>query len=374
MFDTLGNFVAYDLFGLVEGTKLATAVQFFVMDVTKILVLVTIIMFTISLLRSKINNDKIKAYIEGKPKWMAYLLAVCLGAITPFCSCSSIPLFIGFIEAGIPFGIVMAFLITSPMINEVAVPILGMSVGWDITIAYVFTGMLVGILGGLFLEKIGMAKYVEEHVYKKGKKEATSCGCSSKAKETTCCTEKLEEKSSCCSKQEEPKTSCCSSKSQEQGSCCASKEPAKTSCCSKAKSERAKAVKFAYDYTKDTMLKITPYILIGIGIGAWIHGYVPQEFFVEHVGKDNLFAVPLAVLFGIPLYTDAVGVIPVAEVLLAKAVPVGTVMAMMMSVVALSLPELIILRRVLKLRLILTFVLTMFVAFNIVGYTFNMIF
>jgi uncharacterized membrane protein YraQ (UPF0718 family) len=283
---------------------------------------------------------------------MAYLLAVCLGAITPFCSCSSIPLFIGFIEAGIPFGIVMAFLITSPMINEVAVPILGMSVGWDITIAYVFTGMLVGILGGLFLEKIGMAKYVEEHVYKKGKKESTSCGCSAKSKETTCCSEKVEEKSTCCSKDEKPKTSCCSKK----------------------QTERSKAFKFAYDYTKDTMLKITPYILIGIGIGAWIHGYVPQEFFVEHVGKDNLFAVPLAVLFGIPLYTDAVGVIPVAEVLLAKAVPVGTVMAMMMSVVALSLPELIILRRVLKLRLILTFVLTMFVAFNIVGYAFNMIF
>lgn len=352
MFEAFGNLIAYDVLGLVEGTKLASAIQFFVMDVTKILVLVTIIMFTISLLRSKINNDKIKAYIEGKPKWMAYLLAVCLGAITPFCSCSSIPLFIGFIEAGIPFGIVMAFLITSPMINEVAVPILGMSVGWDITIAYVFTGMLVGILGGLFLEKIGMAKYVEEHVYKKGKKESTSCGCSAKSKETTCCSEKVEEKSTCCSKDEKPKTSCCSKK----------------------QSERSKAFKFAYDYTKDTMLKITPYILIGIGIGAWIHGYVPQEFFVEHVGKDNLFAVPLAVLFGIPLYTDAVGVIPVAEVLLAKAVPVGTVMAMMMSVVALSLPELIILRRVLKLRLILTFVLTMFVAFNIVGYAFNMIF
>jgi uncharacterized membrane protein YraQ (UPF0718 family) len=352
MFEAFGNLIAYDVLGLVEGTKLASAIQFFVMDVTKILVLVTIIMFTISLLRSKINNDKIKAYIEGKPKWMAYLLAVCLGAITPFCSCSSIPLFIGFIEAGIPFGIVMAFLITSPMINEVAVPILGMSVGWDITIAYVFTGMLVGILGGLFLEKIGMAKYVEEHVYKKGKKESTSCGCSAKSKETTCCFEKVEEKSTCCSKDEKPKTSCCSKK----------------------QTERSKAFKFAYDYTKDTMLKITPYILIGIGIGAWIHGYVPQEFFVEHVGKDNLFAVPLAVLFGIPLYTDAVGVIPVAEVLLAKAVPVGTVMAMMMSVVALSLPELIILRRVLKLRLILTFVLTMFVAFNIVGYAFNMIF
>jgi uncharacterized membrane protein YraQ (UPF0718 family) len=352
MFEAFGNLIAYDVLGLVEGTKLASAIQFFVMDVTKILVLVTIIMFTISLLRSKINNDKIKAYIEGKPKWMAYLLAVCLGAITPFCSCSSIPLFIGFIEAGIPFGIVMAFLITSPMINEVAVPILGMSVGWDITIAYVFTGMLVGILGGLFLEKIGMAKYVEEHVYKKGKKESTSCGCSAKSKEATCCSEKVEEKSTCCSKDEKPKTSCCSKK----------------------QTERSKAFKFAYDYTKDTMLKITPYILIGIGIGAWIHGYVPQEFFVEHVGKDNLFAVPLAVLFGIPLYTDAVGVIPVAEVLLAKAVPVGTVMAMMMSVVALSLPELIILRRVLKLRLILTFVLTMFVAFNIVGYAFNMIF
>ena len=357
MFELLGDLVAYSLLGLEEGTRLANAIHFFVMDVSKILVLVTTIMFIISFFRSKIDNERVKKYIEGKPKWMSYLLAVCLGAITPFCSCSSIPLFIGFIEAGIPFGIVMAFLITSPMINEVAVPILGMSVGWDITIAYVLTGMAVGIIGGLLLEKLGMAKHVEDHVYDKNKTVSacsTGSSCDS-VKSTSCCsTDKTES---------EEKTSCCSSKKEE-----------KSTCCSKPKSELSKQLKFAYDYTKDTMFKITPYILIGIGIGAWIHGYVPEEFFLEHVGKDNLFAVPLAVLFGIPLYTDAVGVIPVAQVLLEKSVPVGTVMAMMMAVVAISLPELIILRKVLKLKLIVVFVLLMFISFNIVGYMFNAIF
>tara|TARA_Y100001960_G_scaffold329659_1_gene421602 strand:- start:169 stop:1179 length:1011 start_codon:yes stop_codon:yes gene_type:complete len=336
MFEKLGDLVAYDLLNLVKGTQLADAVHFFVMDVSKILVLVTIIMFIISFFRSKIDNDKIKEYIESKPKWLSYIIAVCLGAVTPFCSCSSIPLFIGFIEAKIPFGIVMAFLITSPMINEVAVPILGMSVGWDITIAYVLTGMAVGVIGGLLMEKLGMAKFVEDHVY--AKKSSCSTGCGSTA------------------------------------SSCGTQKPASSCCDYKPKSELRQQLEFAFDYTKDTMLKITPYILIGIGIGAWIHGYVPEEFFLKHVGEDNLLAVPMAVLFGIPLYTDAVGVIPVAEVLLAKSVPVGTVMAMMMAVVAISLPELIILRKVLKLRLIIVFVLFMFVAFNIVGYAFNAVF
>lgn len=339
MFEWLGNCVSYELMGLEKGDKLADALQFFVMDTVKILVLVSFIMFTVAFFRSRIDNDRVKNYIESKPKWLGYLIAVGLGAVTPFCSCSSIPLFIGFIEAGIPFGIVMAFLITSPMINEVAVPILGMSVGWGITISYVITGMLVGVLGSMLLEKMGMAKYVQSHI------SVTTCKCNSNNYNN-------HEHSSCCSKTIE--TSCESA--------------------TKYNSKLKKQFDFAYQYTKETMSQITPYIIVAIALGSWIHGYVPEEFFLEHVGKDNLFAVPMAVILGIPLYTDAVGVVPVVEVLLSKSVPVGTVMAMMMSVVAISLPELIILRKVLKARLIIVFVLLMFISFNLVGFIFNSIF
>ncbi len=316
IFDILADWIVYDLGGLSATLKLGSSLHFFVLDTTKILCLVALTMFLISFLRAKMNTEKLRDYIEKKPRWLGYILAVSLGAITPFCSCSSIPLFIGFITAGIPFGIVMAFLITSPMINEIAVPILWSEVGSVVTLTYVFTGMFVGIIGGLFMEKRGFGKYVEDFVY--------------------------------------------------------DVKPVKTNELEKISVRQQ--VQYACSYTKETIKKIFPYVIIGIGAGAIIHGYVPQEFFLENAGKDNLFAVPLAVLFGIPLYTDAVGIIPVVKVLLAKSVPIGTVLAMMMSVVAISLPEMILLRKVLKPRLIAYFALTLFVAFISVGYLYNWIF
>ncbi|MCT4575465.1 MAG: permease [Alphaproteobacteria bacterium] len=317
IFDILADLVVYNWLGLAVDTRLAESLHFFVLDVTKILCLLALIMFVVSFFRARLNTDKLRTYLESKPKWLAYILAVSLGAITPFCSCSSIPLFIGFLEAGIPFGVVMAFLITSPMINEVAVPILWGEVGTTITLTYIATGMIAGIAGGLFMDKMGFKKYVEDYVWdlKIGKNN-------------------LKEN----------------------------------------KMSIRQNIEYAYNYAKDTIKKLTPYILIGIAIGAFIHGYVPATFFEKYAGEDNWFAVPFAVLFGIPLYTDAVGIIPVAKVLIAKSVPIGTVLAMMMSVVAISLPEMMILRKVMKPKLIIYFALTLFVMFNIVGYFYNLLF
>lgn len=317
IFTKLADLVTYNLLGLQAETHLAGAVHFFIEDFTKILFLLCLMTSLISFFRSKLNSEKIREYLEGKPKWIAYLMAVVLGAITPFCSCSSIPLFIGFIEAGIPFGIVMAFLITSPMINEVAMLVFASTVGWDVAGIYIITGMSIGLIGGLLMEKLGFEKYVESYVYdiKMGR------------------TGSVENKMSF--------------------------------------KER---LFYAFNYSKGIVKKIWLYLLIGIGIGAFLHGYVPQEFFAEHASKDNIFAVPMAVILGIPLYSNATGVVPIAEALLGKGVPLGTVLAMMMSVVAISLPEMVILRKVLKAKLLWYFVLFMLVAFIIVGYLYNWIF
>jgi uncharacterized membrane protein YraQ (UPF0718 family) len=318
LFTLLADYLAYDLLNLVPGSHFGHAVHFFIEDVTKILFLLTVMITIISFFRSHLKPEKIREYLEGKPKWMAYIMSVGLGAVTPFCSCSSIPLFIGFVEAGIPFGVTMAFLITSPMINEIAIAVLASIIGWKIAVVYVLTGMGVGIIGGLLMEKLGFAKYVEEYVYniKMGKNNV------------------VEEKIS-------------------------------------GFKER---LSYAFEYAKDMLKKIWLYIVIGIGIGAAIHGFVPQEFFAKYASADNLFAVPLAVILGIPLYSDATGVIPIAESLLGKGVPIGTVLAMMMSVVAVSLPEMIILRKVLKPRLIAYFATFLLIAFIFVGYLYNAIF
>ena len=317
VFTKLANLVAYGWLSLEEGTHLASAVHFFVEDITKIFFLLCLMTSLVSFFRSKLNSEKIREYLEGKPKWIAYLMACILGAITPFCSCSSIPLFIGFIEAGIPFGIVMTFLITSPMINEVAMLVFASTVGWDVAGIYIITGMVIGFVGGLFMEKMGFEKYVEGYVYdiKMGKVAVQENNMSFKER-----------------------------------------------------------LIYAVNYSKGIVKKIWLYLVVGIGIGAFLHGYVPQEFFAEYASADNIFAVPMAVIFGIPLYSNATGVVPIAEALLGKGVPLGTVLAMMMSVVAISLPEMVILRKVLKARLLWYFASLLLTAFVIVGYLYNWIF
>lgn len=325
MFTKLADFVVYNLAGLDKETHMAESLHFFVEDSVKIFVMLALMMIIVSFFRSQLDSERVKEYLEGKPRWMAYFLAVILGAVTPFCSCSSIPLFIGFVEAGIPFGVTMAFLITSPMINEVAIIIFASVVGVKLAVVYVITGMAVGLVGGILMDVFGLEKYTEKFTQKK-----QCCCCSSGSKKET-----LEEK--------------------------------------QITGFKARAI-YAFEYTYEMVSQIWIYILLGIGVGALIHGYVPQEFFIKYTSADNVFAVPLAVIFGIPLYSNATGVIPIAEALLGKGVPIGTVLVMMMSVVAISLPEMIILRRAMKVRLLFYFGLYIFLSLIAVGYLYNFVF
>lgn len=314
LFTLLANVVTYDILQLAPNSGLAKSVHFFVEDTSKIFFLLSVIIFVMGLFRSLLAPEKVRLYLEGKPKGLTYFLAVILGAVTPFCSCSSVPLFIGFIEAGIPIGATMAFLIASPMINEVAVVILGTIIGWELTIIYVGTGLLVGILGGWACDVFKMERYVEDYVWKirTGQIVMPTYDNSLKGRMT-----------------------------------------------------------FAWGEVKEIVGRIWLYVFIGIAVGAGLHGFVPTTFFADYAGPDNLFAVPLAVLAGIPLYSNATGVIPVAEALLGKGVPIGTVLVLMMSVVAISIPEFVILRKVIRLQGLIYFASFLALAFICVGYLFN---
>lgn len=315
MFIKLADIIVFQIFGLSAETKLGSSLHFFVYDVFKILFLLFSIILIISFLRSYVDNNKFKKYIEKQPKLLAHLFASIFGAVTPFCSCSSIPLFIGFIEAGIPFGVAMSFLITSPMINEIAMLVLAGILGVKITLIYISTGILVGTIGGFIMEKLGFQKYLQEYL-KILEKNPNSCACS--------CKSNIEEIT------------------------------IKT------------RIKNSLIYTIDLIKKIWLFIIIGVGVGAFLHGYVPQEFFIKYMGENNLLAIPMAVIAGIPLYADATTIIPIAQVLIQKGAAIGTVLVFMMAVVGLSLPEMIILSRVMKKELIIRYVIFMFITFTIV--------
>lgn len=317
MFTYLADWMAYGLFSLEKGTKLADAVHFFIEDTTKIFFLLALMIYIIGFGRSFVSPEKVRVWLTGKSRFTGYVLAAILGAITPFCSCSSVPLFIAFLSAGIPLGVTMAFLITSPLVNEVAVVLLGEALGLQFTLAYVGTGIALGIIGGFIVDALNLNKWVEPYVWN-------------------------------------------------------IKIPTPQS------AEEAKGwgwrEKYARGEAVDIIKRVWLYVLIGVGLGSGLHGYVPQEWFMEYAGADNIFAVPLAVLVGIPLYSNATGIIPVAEVLLNKGVPIGTILAFIMSIVAISLPELLILRKVLKPQMLVFFVAFLFLAFVGVGYSFNIIF
>ncbi|HFB55035.1 MAG TPA: permease [Hellea balneolensis] len=314
IFTWLADWLTYSVFGLDAGTRLADAVHFFIEDVTKIFVLLTVIVYAIGFFRSMLTPERVRKVVAGRSKFVSYPMAVSLGAVTPFCSCSSVPLFIGFLEAGIPLGVTMAFLIASPMINEVAVVILAASVGWKIAALYVAAGLIVGMIGGLMIEALKLEKWVEDYVWKirMGQTDLPAPDARFKAR-----------------------------------------------------------LAYAQEQVKEIVGRIWIYVLLGVGLGAALHGFVPQSFFLKYAQAGNPFAVPAAVLAGIPLYSNATGVIPIVEALLGKGVPIGTVLALMMSVAAISLPEMIILRKVLKPQLIATFASILFVAFIGVGYLFN---
>lgn len=335
IFTLLANYITYNLLNINAETHLGKAVHFFIEDITKIFFLTALIIFVMGLFRRSLSKEKVKKYINNKPKWMAYLLAVLLGWITPFCSCSSIPLFIGFVEAGIPLGVTMTFLAVSPMPIE-AIIILGALIGFWKSMIFMLVAGFAGVLFGLTVEKRGWSKYVNSEIIlgNKRKKEKGGGG-----------------------------KCCCSEGCQKSGGNAITKNF--------ALKERASE---AWSDVKEILGVIWIYIVIGLLIGAYLHGYVPQEFFVKFAGTNKFWSVPFSVILGIPLYSNAMGVIPIMEALFLKGVPLGTVLTFMMSITALSLPEIIILQKVLKRELIIRFVAFLGVSFIIIGLLFNFIF
>ena len=313
MFEALANLLIYDLAGL-HDTAFGAAAHFFVMDVTKILVLLTLVIYVMGLLRALLSPERVREFLRRRSNVGARVMAVGLGAVTPFCSCSSIPLFIGFVEAGIPLGVTLSFLIASPMINEVAVVVLASVIGIKMTVIYVATGLTVALVGGFVLERFKLERWVEDYVWKIRMGET---------------------------EREAPDTS--------------------------LKGRHA----YALGQVKEIVGRIWKYVLIGVGVGALIHGYVPQDFVARIAGDGGVLSVIGAVLVGVPLYSDAVGIIPITEVLLGKGVPLGTVLAFMMAVTALSLPEMLILRKVVKWPFLGLFAAYLATAFVIVGVFFN---
>ncbi|MCB9988007.1 MAG: permease [Rhodospirillales bacterium] len=316
-FTKLADLVTYQLFRLSPETPEAEVLHFFIEDTAKIFFLLVTLVFIVGFFRSWLAPDKVRQWLEKCPRLVAYGLAVILGALTPFCSCSSIPVFIAFLSARIPLGITMAFLIASPMINEVAALMFGEIIGWHFTLAYIATGMITGIIGGLLIDSLKLEKWVEPLGATNplpGKKDGET-GLS------------LRER-----------------------------------------------LQYAKKETADIVGRVWHYIIIGVGVGAIIHGYVPQNWFIEHAGTDNFWAVPLAVVMAIPLYASVTGTVPIAEALIDKGLPVGTTLAFIMSTVAISLPELMILRRVLKPQMLAFFVVYLVIAFILTGYGFNFMF
>jgi uncharacterized membrane protein YraQ (UPF0718 family) len=316
MFDALSNALAFTLLGLDPASRTGAAVQFFIMDVAKIFVLLVVVIYVMGLLRALVAPEKVRAFVRGRPDWQARGLAVSLGAVTPFCSCSSVPLFIGFVEAGIPLGVTFSFLIASPMINEVAAVILVGVLGWKLAALYVLAGLVVAWFGGLVMQRFRPERWVEDYVWKIQMGETVL---------------------------PEPDTSFTGRH------------------------------RFALSEVREIVGRIWKWVLIGIGVGALFHGFVPAGWVSEYLGGDKWYTVPAAVVLGIPLYSNATGVIPVAEAMLGKGVAVGTTLALMMSVAALSLPELLILRKVIQWQALALFAAVLAIAFTLVGWGFNAI-
>ncbi len=316
MFEQLGDLLAFELLRLTPGSAVGAAVQFFAMDVAKIFVLLVLIIYTIGLMRAMLSPERIREFVRGRPDWQARGMAVTLGAVTPFCSCSSVPLFIGFVEAGIPLGVTFSFLIASPMINEVAAVLLVSILGWKLAALYVAAGLLVAWFGGIVMQWFKPERWVEEYVWK------IHLGQIAIPEQDT------------------------SLKGRHQ---------------------------YAVTEVKEIIGRIWQWVMIGIGVGALFHGFVPENWVSEHLSRGNWYDVPTAVMLGIPLYSNATGIIPVAEAMLTKGVAIGTTLALMMSVAALSLPEMLILRKVIKWQALMVFISVLTVAFILVGWGFNII-
>jgi len=314
MLKQFADYITFTLMGLTPGSHGGEALNFFIYDTIKIFLLLTTIIFVVAIIRSSFPPERTKRILSHNREYVGNIMAALLGIVTPFCSCSAVPLFIGFVESGVPLGVTFSFLVSSPMVNEVALIMLWGMFGWKIALIYIGTGLLVAIVSGIVIGRLKMEKYVQDYVW-----------------EMQVGQQEIEELTF-----------------------------------------RDKLV-YARDYTRDLLKKIWPYVVIGVGLGAFIHGYVPQDFLAKWAGRDNPFAVPIAVALGVPLYSNAAGVIPIVSALTQKGMAIGTVLAFMMAVTALSLPEAIILSNVLKRRLLLTFFGIVATAIVFVGYLFNII-
>ncbi|MDD4530413.1 MAG: permease [Candidatus Gracilibacteria bacterium] len=319
MFDwiqNLANYITNSLLNL-SGTHLGNAFNFFIYDSIKIFILLILIVHLMTLINHFLPIEKIRDFLaKNKFYGFDYFLSALFGAVTPFCSCSSIPMFVGFLKAGIPLGITFTFLITSPLINEVAVALFIGLFGWKVTTIYVASGMILGILGGFVIGKLKMENQVAEFVWKNN---GTS---------------------------------------------------------NEIEREEIQLRNFVKQVSKDSFAlvwKIMPYVILGVAIGGVIHGFIPTGFFEKYITKENPFAVPIAVILGIPMYANATSVIPIIQALIAKGIPLGTGLAFMMAVVGLSLPEFLILKKVMKMKLLLTFFGVVGFFIIILGYFFNLV-
>jgi uncharacterized protein len=312
----IADWLTYTLIGLDPHTQLGESVNFFLYDVPKIMLLLSGMIFLISILHSFFGPEQARALLGGKRQGVGNVIAATLGGITPFCSCSAVPLFIGFVKSGVPLGVTFSFLITAPVVGEIAVVLLFGLFGWKIAALYVVSGMTIGILGGMLIGRLKLERYVEDFVWQIQ----------------------------------------------------VSEQPGVV-----YKPNWDERIRNAAASTKDIVGRIWLFVVIGIGIGAGIHGYVPEDYLVDILGSGSWWAVPAGVLLSVPLYSNAAGIIPVVHALIGKGAAMGTALAFMMSVVALSLPEMMILKRVLKTRLIVIFITIVAIAIIFTGYLFNLV-
>ncbi|MGL1901715.1 MAG: permease [Fibrobacterales bacterium] len=320
IFTEFADLIAWRLIALDPLSSLGSAVHFFIEDTSKILVLLVVMIYCIAIVRASLNLEWVRNHLQGRSRWFGYGAGSLFGAITPFCSCSSIPMFLGFTTAGIPTGVTLSFLITSPLLNEVALVLLASILGWEFALVYGVSGLIAGVLGGVFFDSIGSDKYLQPLVTNLKKQQL---------------------------------------------------KISTTSSVSLSLTDRHQ---FAVTETKEILQKIWKWVFIGVGIGALLHGYIPEGWIASHLGSGSFWSVPVAVLLGIPLYSNASGMIPVIESLLAKGLPVGTALALMMSTVGASFPEFLLLRQVLQLRLLVYLFIYFLIAFSVIGWIINIFF
>jgi len=311
------DWLVFTAFGMTKGAHLAESLWFFIFEFPKVMLLLTLIIFIVGIIRTFFTPERTRKALEGKKTLTGNVMAASLGIVTPFCSCSAIPLFLGFVESGVPLGVTFSFLIAAPMINEVAVILLYGMFGWKVAAIYVGTGLVIAITAGWVIGLLKLEKWVEPWVYE------THMGSSGLEEEKINFTQRIHP---------------------------------------------------GYEAVRDIVGKVWLYVALGILVGAGAHGYVPEEFMAALMGKSAWYSIPLSVLIGIPLYSNAAGIVPIVAVLIEKGASLGTSLAFMMSVIGLSLPEMVILRKVLKLPLIFTFIAVVGTGIMIVGYLFNYVF